>query len=169
MKDGYAGVRPVRSYSQFELAHMVETAEIEWTARKSGLRRLMKQETYSQDLAKRVVNLPTCLPAKLGALLDCRFVATNKNPHVRREWKIVMLEQIDGVMTEEGQRGHKRNNRQGEPVRKWLVILRGRNTKVSEDGFGSFDSSSNPWRQVDERWAAERCERDGNQEHLQQV
>ncbi|KAI1165180.1 hypothetical protein F5B18DRAFT_612049 [Nemania serpens] len=170
LKDGYAGVRPVTSYSQAELAHMVETAESEWTARKSSLTRLMKQETYSQNLAKRIFELPTCLPAKLGALLDCRFVATNKNPRVRREWKIVMLEQTDAVMTDEGQRGHRRGlwsrgeSRQGEPVRKWLAILRGRDTKVSEESFATFTTSSNPWCRVDERQAAEQYERDAGQE-----
>lgn len=160
LKDGYTGVRPVTSYTQVELAHMVENAETEWNARKSGLTRLVKRETYGQNLAKRVFELPTCLTAKLGALLDCRFVATNKNPHVRREWKIVMLEQLEAAMTDEGQQCRRRGSRPIEPVRKWLVILRGRDTKVSEDRFATFNTSSNPWRQVDERQAAEQYARE---------
>ncbi|KAI1347854.1 hypothetical protein F5Y01DRAFT_294113 [Xylaria sp. FL0043] len=154
LKDGYTGVRAIPSYSQVELAHAVAAAENEWS---SGLGRLMKQDTYSQDLAKRIFQLPANLPSKLGALLDCRFVATNKNPHVRREWKIVMLKPIVEVMTDDGRQSStsglwsKGIRRQSNAVQKWLVILRGQGTKVSEKGFQTFNTMSNPWFEVDER------------------
>ncbi|KAI1272256.1 hypothetical protein F5Y07DRAFT_380311 [Xylaria sp. FL0933] len=154
LKDGYTGVRAIPSYSQVELAHAVAAAENEWS---SGLGRLMKQDTYGQDLAKRIFQLPANLPSKLGALLDCRFVATNKNPHIRREWKIVMLKPIVEVMTDEGHQSStsrlwsKGIRRQSNAVQKWLVILRGQGTKVSEKGFQTFNTMSNPWFEVDER------------------
>ncbi|KAI1115541.1 hypothetical protein F5Y14DRAFT_410255 [Nemania sp. NC0429] len=163
LKDGYAGVRSVPTYSQAELAQIVQNAETEWTARKYGLARLVNRETYSQNLAKRAFDLPACIPSKLGALLDCRFVATNKNPHVRREWKVVWLEQVEAALADEGPRGGTRQNRETGTVRKWRVILRGRETKVSEDGFAPFNQASNPWRQVDERQAAEQWEIHGHE------
>ncbi|KAI1128646.1 hypothetical protein F5Y10DRAFT_277326 [Nemania abortiva] len=154
--DGYTGVRAVPSSSQAELELMVATAQRKWAGRKFGLARFMNGESYGQNLAKRVFALPACLPSKLGALLDCRFVATNKNPHVRREWKIVMLTPIDGALTDEGPRARRhgllgRGNRgQTEPVQKWLAIIRGQDTRVSEKGFAAFSTASNPWLKVDE-------------------
>ncbi|KAI3328539.1 hypothetical protein F4824DRAFT_483259 [Ustulina deusta] len=157
LKDGYTGVRAIPSYSQVELAHAVATAQREWTSRKFGLMGLIKQDTYGQNLARRIFELPACLPSKLGALLDCRFVATNKNPHIRREWKIVLLKPIVEVMADEEQQPHnlarwnRGSRRQNDPVQKWLVILRGQDTKVSERGFRTFNTMSNPWLKVDER------------------
>ncbi|GAW18309.1 hypothetical protein ANO14919_077840 [Xylariales sp. No.14919] len=155
MKDGYTGVRAIPSYSQLELAHTVATAEREWASQKSS--RLVRHNTYSQDLARRIFELPACLPSKLGALLDCRFVATNKNPHVRREWKIIMLKPVLEVLTDEGQPPrnlgiwNKGGGRQNTPVQKWLVILRGQDTRVSQRCFQTFSTMSNPWLKVDER------------------
>ncbi|KAI0423683.1 hypothetical protein F5Y09DRAFT_336389 [Xylaria sp. FL1042] len=157
LKDGYTGVRAIPSYSQVELAHAVAAAENEWASRRFGLVRLMKQDTYGQDLARRIFQLPACLPSKLGALLDCRFVATNKNPHIRREWKIVMLKPIVGVMADEGRQSstpglwNRGIRRQSDPVQKWLVILRGQDTRISEKGFRTFNTMSNPWLEVDGR------------------
>lgn len=156
-KDGYTGVRAIPSYSQIELAHMVTEAENNWTTRYFGLSRLVKLETYGQGLAKRIFELPGCLPSKLGALLDCRYVATNRNPHIRREWKIVMLESIPNVMTERGQLPYDpgfRNRsctKQRYPVQKWLVVLCGQETRVSDKAFQAFNTMSNPWLKVDER------------------
>ncbi|KAI0508945.1 hypothetical protein F5B22DRAFT_374645 [Xylaria bambusicola] len=157
MKDGYTGVRAMPSYSQVELAHMVATAEDDWTARYCGLGRFVNSDTYGQDLAKRIFELPGCLPSKLGALLDCRYVATNRNPHVRREWKIVLLEPIANALTDDGQQPCNHGSRkkgcseQKYPVQKWLVVLRGRDARVSERAFQAFNTMSNPWFKVDER------------------
>ncbi|KAI3316951.1 hypothetical protein HD806DRAFT_516180 [Xylariaceae sp. AK1471] len=157
LKDGYTGVRAIPSYSQAELAHMVAAAESEWNVPKRGISRLVRQNSYVQDLARRVFELPACLPSKLGALLDCRFVATNKSPHFRREWKIVMLKPITDVMTDDGPRAKKfgrwgrHSKGQSDPVQKWLVVLRGQNTRISEEGFAVFNTASNPWLKVDER------------------
>ncbi|KAI0968719.1 hypothetical protein F4678DRAFT_442575 [Xylaria arbuscula] len=155
LKDGYTGVRSIPSHTQAELANAVASAENEWVSQKLGLFRLMKQESYHQNLARRIFELPACLPSKLGALLDCRFVATNKNPHIRREWKVVMLKPISEVMTDEGLKSDKlgpwiKGGRgQSEPVQKWLVILRGQDTRVSKKGFRTFNTMSNPWARVD--------------------
>ncbi|KAI0115558.1 hypothetical protein GGR51DRAFT_576607 [Nemania sp. FL0031] len=167
--DGYTGVRAVPSYTQAELAIMVANAERKWAGRKLGLARFMDRETYGQNLAKRIFELPACLSSKLGALLDCRFVATNKNPHVRREWKIVMLTPIDGALTDEGPRRRSRgllgkaNKGQTEPVQKWLAIIRGQDTRFNERGFAAFSTASNPWFKVDEKHAAEGYRGYGNQ------
>ncbi|KAI1419773.1 hypothetical protein F5Y12DRAFT_776230 [Xylaria sp. FL1777] len=156
LKDGYTGVRAIPSYSQVELADAVAAAENEWTSQKFGLVRLMKQDTYDQNLEKRIFELPACLPSKLGALLDCRFVATNKNPHVRREWKIAMLRPIVDFMTDGQQQPNNlglwnRGSRgQNNPVQKWLVVLRGQDTRISKKGFRTFNTMSNPWLKVDE-------------------
>jgi hypothetical protein len=134
---------------------MAAAAERDWNRSKSGLLRFVRRDTYGQDLARRVYELPTCLPSKLGALLDCRFVATNKSPHVRREWKIVLLKPMTDVMTDDGpraKRGMRRGRHgeeQGDPVQKWLVILRGQTTRISEEGFASFNTASNPWLKAD--------------------
>ncbi|KAJ3569670.1 hypothetical protein NPX13_g6004 [Xylaria arbuscula] len=157
LKDGYTGVRAMPSYSQTELRHIVTTAENHWRGRYCGLGGFMKSGTYSQDLARRIFELPGCLPSKLGALLDCRYVSTNRNPHVRREWKIVMLEPVANVMTDGGQQSYRPGLRdggckkQGHPVQKWLVVLRGQETRVSEKAFQAFSTMSNPWLKVDER------------------
>ncbi|KAI0407427.1 hypothetical protein F4802DRAFT_553670 [Xylaria palmicola] len=157
LKDGYTGVRAIPAYSQADLAHMVASAESEWAAQQCRLARLIKQDTYSQELARRVAELPACLPSKLGALLDCRFVATNRSPCARREWKVVLLRPIVEFMTnvglDTGNRGvwSWSNSRQNEPIQKWLVILRGQTTRVSERGFATFSTTSNPWIRVDER------------------
>ncbi|TGJ88503.1 hypothetical protein E0Z10_g255 [Xylaria hypoxylon] len=156
MKDGYTGVRAIPSYSQVELVHAVATAEREWASKASSLMHLTKQDTYGQNLARRIFELPACLPSKLGALLDCRFVATNKNPHIRREWKIVMLKPIFEVLTDEGKPynlglWNMAGRKQSDPVQKWLVILRGRDTRVSKKCFQAFNTMSNPWLKVDER------------------
>ncbi|KAI0531751.1 hypothetical protein GGR58DRAFT_492560 [Xylaria digitata] len=156
MKDGYTGVRAIPSYSQAELAHAVAAAEREYDSQASILTRLMRRDTYGQNLARRIFELPACLPSKLGALLDCRFVATNKNPRIRREWKIVMLRPIPEVLTDEGRRRNDRglwnrgSRKQRDPVQKWLVILRGQDTRVSKKCFQTFNTMSNPWIEVDE-------------------
>ncbi|RYC65695.1 hypothetical protein CHU98_g528 [Xylaria longipes] len=153
LNDRYTGVRAIPSYSQSELAHMVAAAESEWTSKKNGLTLFTKQETYSQNLARRIFKLPACLPAKLGALLDCRFVATNKNPYIRRDWKVVIVEPMVGFMTDEGQHRHNAGlcgRRQREPIQKWLVIIRGQDTRFSEKGFATFNTMTNPWLEVDE-------------------
>ncbi|KAF2971341.1 hypothetical protein GQX73_g2208 [Xylaria multiplex] len=156
MKDGYTGVRAITSYSQVELAHAVDAAEQEYDSQGSILTRLMRRDTYGQNLARRIFELPACLPSKLGALLDCRFVATNKNPRIRREWKIVMLKPIPEVLTDEGQQSNdgglwnRGSRKQRDPVQKWLVILRGQDTRVSKKCFQNFNTMSNPWLEVDE-------------------
>ncbi|KAI0445075.1 hypothetical protein F4803DRAFT_509310 [Xylaria telfairii] len=159
LKDQYTGVRAIPSYSQEELAHMVATAENEWNSKRAGLTFFTKQETYSQNLARRLFELPACLPSKLGALLDCRFVATNKNPCVRRDWKVVMLKTMVGFMTEEEQQvlnGGSWGKRHGEPIQKWLIIIRGQETRRSDKGFGTFSTMTNPWLKVDEGLQGDR-------------
>ncbi|KAI8625523.1 hypothetical protein F5Y19DRAFT_466986 [Xylariaceae sp. FL1651] len=162
LKDGYVGVRAVPSYSQSELANMIAAAESEWNTQRSGFLPFVKRDTYCQHLAKRIFRLPGCLPSKLGALLDCRFMATNKSPYVRREWTIAMLKPINEVMTEEGRRRKglglwsRRNGGREDPVRKWLIVLRGQETRTSEQGFAAFDTLSNPWLRVDEEMQQRR-------------
>ncbi|KAI1734654.1 hypothetical protein F4680DRAFT_335161 [Xylaria scruposa] len=153
LKDRYTGVRAIPSYSQEELSHMVATAEGEWALKKSHRTLFAKQQTYGENLARRIFELPACLPSKLGALLDCRFVATNKNPCIRRDWKVVMLKQIVGFMTGEGQQVPSSGlwgRRQSEPIQKWLVIIRGQDTRFSEKGFATFNTMTNPWIKIDE-------------------
>ncbi|KAI0858184.1 hypothetical protein F4860DRAFT_505513 [Xylaria cubensis] len=153
LKDRYTGVRAIPSYSQEELSRKVATSESEWALKKPHRVLFAKQETYSENLARRIFKLPACLPSKLGALLDCRFVATNKNPCIRRDWKVVMLEEIVGFMTDEGQQvpnGRQWGKRQFQPIRKWLVIIRGQDTRFSEKGFATFNTMTNPWFKVDE-------------------
>ncbi|KAJ2990178.1 hypothetical protein NUW58_g3085 [Xylaria curta] len=154
LKDGYTGVRPIPSYTQAELACMAATAESEWAARGFGLVRLMKRDTYGQNLTRQIFELPACLPSKLGALLDCRFVATNKNPCVRREWKVVMLKPIFNFLTDDAKKTNSRgirSGRQSEPIQKWLVIIRGQDTRFSDKGFATFNTMTNPWIKVDEK------------------
>ncbi|KAI1176083.1 hypothetical protein F4777DRAFT_285914 [Nemania sp. FL0916] len=163
-KDTYTGVRAIPSYSQEELANTVATAESEWTARRSVFGRFMKQKTYSEDLAKRIFKLPANLPSKVGALLDCRFVATNKNPYIRREWKVVVLKPIAGFMTD-GMQGYsqKKFGKQGRqpnsPVQKWVVIIRGsQDSSARNGGLANFTTMSNPWSKVDQQQAADQRE-----------
>lgn len=159
LKDGYTGVRAVPSYSQGELASMVVAAEEKYNNR-SGFKwvsRITRRASYAQDLAERLFTLPGCLPNKLGALLDSRFVATNKSQFARREWKIVLLKPLGDVMTDEApvikRRGllARMDARQRDPVQKWLVVLRGHETKASSAGFEAFDTFANPWLKVDEK------------------
>ncbi|KAI5918879.1 hypothetical protein F4810DRAFT_703972 [Camillea tinctor] len=162
LKDGYTGVRAVPSYSQDQLATMVAAAEDEYNDNTSGHKILPRiitnRVSYAQDLAKRLFALPGCLPNKLGALIDSRFVATNKSQFARREWKIVLLKPLGDVMTDDAPKTRRRggllarfNNRQRDPVQKWLVVLRGHETKASQNGFEAFDTFANPWLKVDER------------------
>ncbi|TRX89454.1 hypothetical protein FHL15_009623 [Xylaria flabelliformis] len=138
---------------QKELSRKVAAAESEWALKKPHRALFAKQETYSENLARRIFKLPACLPSKLGALLDCRFVATNKNPCIRRDWKVVMLEEIVGFMTDEGQQvpnGRLWGRRQFQPIQKWLVVIRGQDTRFSEKGFETFNTMTNPWFKIDE-------------------
>ncbi|KAJ8121091.1 hypothetical protein ONZ43_g2374 [Nemania bipapillata] len=147
----------VPSYSQADLALEVDNAQRDFAVSQSGIGCFKKQETYGQNLARRIFELPASLPSKLGALLDCRFVATNKNPCVRREWKIVMLTPITGALTDEGPRTNSRglwrkgDKGQNQPVQKWLAIIRGQETRFNEKGFAAFGTGSNPWIKIDER------------------
>lgn len=153
LKDQYTGVRAIPSYSQEELAHMVAAAKNEWNSKRAGLALFTKQETYSQNLARRIFELPACLPSKIGALLDCRFVATNKNPCIRRDWKVVMLKTMVGFMTDDEQQVHNGGpwgKRHDEPIQKWLIIIRGQETRCSDKGFATFSTMTNPWLKVDE-------------------
>ncbi|KAI0465938.1 hypothetical protein F4859DRAFT_499267, partial [Xylaria cf. heliscus] len=153
LKDRYTGVRAIPSYSQQELEHMAAADEREWNSKRNSLAFWMKRETYTQNLARRIFELPTCLPSKLGALLDCRFVATNKNPCIRRDWKVVMLKPIVGFMTDEEQQIHNGpswGRSRSEPIQKWLVIIRGQDTRFNEKGFATFNTTTNPWLKVDE-------------------
>ncbi|KAI1751605.1 hypothetical protein F4782DRAFT_504571 [Xylaria castorea] len=166
LKDRYTGVRAIPSYSQEDLAHMVAAAESEWTPKKFDRPLFGKQETYSQNLARRIFELPACLPSKLGALLDCRFVATNKNPCIRRDWKVVMLKPMVGFMTGEGQQVHNGGlwgSRQRESIQKWLVIIRGQDTRFSEKGFAIFNTMTNPWLKIDE--GLQDDERNASEQH----
>ncbi|KAI1494102.1 hypothetical protein F5X96DRAFT_619069 [Biscogniauxia mediterranea] len=166
LKDGYTGVRAVPSYSQGELASMVAAAEDKYNNR-SGfkfLSRITRRASYAQNLAERLFALPGCLPNKLGALIDSRFVATNKSQFARREWKIVLLKPLGDVMTDEAPEIKGRgllarlNPRQRDPVQKWLVVLRGHETKASQAGFEAFDTFANPWLKVDQRLERDHSE-----------
>ncbi|KAI0201170.1 hypothetical protein F4808DRAFT_460031 [Astrocystis sublimbata] len=150
LKDRYTGVRAIPNYSQEELAQMVATAEGECSGKNRILNCFKRKESYSQNVAKRIFELPACLPSKLGALLDCRFVATNKNPCVRRDWKVVMLKPVVGFMTDEESNGGLGKDTTRDPVQKWLIILRGQDTRLSETGFAAFNTMSNPWAKIDE-------------------
>ncbi|KAI1323733.1 hypothetical protein F5Y16DRAFT_412473 [Xylariaceae sp. FL0255] len=180
LKDGYTGVRAVPSYTQHELMHMVTAAEQNWddNRRSSILSRLIpgkKRGSYAQNLSRRLFELPGPLPGKLGALLDCRIVATNKNPYVKREWSVVLLEQMNGVMTEEqvSSAFHDRITTKfskvdahEDPIQKWFVVLCGQESRVctSGTGFAAFDTASNPWLRVDEKMIRDReaaCEDEG--------
>ncbi|KAI1814948.1 hypothetical protein GGS20DRAFT_545978 [Poronia punctata] len=148
-KDRYTGVRPIPTYTQAELARMVYS------------------KSRNQDLSRRIFELPGVLPAKLGALVDSRFVASNKTPHFRREWKIVMLEPVKAVLADESNNKNNNNNNndddkgktwcwwggnrreQRDPVQKWIVVLRGHTTAASELGFRHFNTLSNPWAHLD--------------------
>ncbi|KAI0020337.1 hypothetical protein F4780DRAFT_380010 [Xylariomycetidae sp. FL0641] len=160
-RDGYAGVRAAPAYTQGELAALAAPP-----------RRFGGGTSYARDdLARRVAALPGCLPAKLGALLDARFVATNKCAHARREWRVVALRRVGGCLTDDdeagsGGGGGRRRRwwwlrcpwagggggaRDDDPVRKWLVVLRGQEVRTSREGFEAFDTFANPWLKVDRR------------------
>ncbi|KAI1505772.1 hypothetical protein F5X99DRAFT_367640 [Biscogniauxia marginata] len=168
LKDGYTGLRAVPSYSQDELKSMVSEAEREYNASGFKLRCIVNTLSYAQDLAERLFALPGCLPNKLGALIDSRFVATNKSQFTRRDWKIVLLMPLANVMTDAAPKNKRQsvsaklNNIQEEPVQKWLVVLRGQETKTSEEGFEAFDTSANPWLKVDEKLERDHAEAQGN-------
>ncbi|KAI1340792.1 hypothetical protein F5Y15DRAFT_414513 [Xylariaceae sp. FL0016] len=156
LRDGYTGVRALPCYTQEELASMVATTEQVY--RGSKVSRLFSRTSYAQDLAARLFRLPGCLPNKLGALLDSRLIATNKCQYARREWKVVLLRDIESVLTDESAKPKPRGlffcssgGKQTAPVQKWVVVLRGREVKSSEEGFEAFDTVSNPWLRVDEQ------------------
>ncbi|GAP91402.1 hypothetical protein SAMD00023353_6300460 [Rosellinia necatrix] len=143
-KDGYTGVRAIPSFTQHELGETYATEKNAWTANWLQPMSIFRRESYDQNLERRIFDLPASLPSKIGALLDCRFTATNNNPCVRREWKAVALKRIHDVITDEG------GAPQDKPIQKWLVVIRGQSTRVSKKAFPTFSTMSNPWLDIDE-------------------
>ncbi|CAJ2506509.1 Uu.00g006390.m01.CDS01 [Anthostomella pinea] len=154
LDDGYTGVRAAPSYSQAELENMVAANQQAYETATPELLSIAKRSSYAQDLANRVFDLPGPLPSKVGQLLDHRLVATNKCPYAGREWKIAALPAMEDWMTDEAPRAKgwslfKRSGVSQEyPVHKWLIVLRGQETKTSQ-GFEAFDMHSNPWLKMD--------------------
>lgn len=161
-RDGYTGVRAVPYYTQDELGRMVNEDQeaFDKSCSKCGfLRTENKPSSYTEDLTTRLFALPGCLANRLGALLDTRHSATNKSPFVRREWKVVLLRPmenpISGGSHKDQAKSPKRHfgrgrSQKNDPVQKWLIVIRGQVTMTSQDGFLTYDTSSNPWLKADE-------------------
>ncbi|KAJ8120057.1 hypothetical protein ONZ43_g3138 [Nemania bipapillata] len=160
--DGCVLVNPMVSYDQGELADMHEDA-IRGYKVKTGVD---QEEAYSQDLANRAYNLPSDLYDKLQHLLDDKTIATNRNPHRHREWRVVVLQPGEFRMTEllpERKRTSIfpwNKTKQPPAVCTYFVVLRGQEIKSTKEdgGWKAHNRHSNPWWKFDNRETKEERE-----------
>ncbi|KAI0383002.1 hypothetical protein F5Y04DRAFT_251632 [Hypomontagnella monticulosa] len=152
MNDGFIEVDPKTGYEQGELADLHENAIREYEAKNRK-----KGTSYAQDLANRVFRLDAFVYSRLQQLMDDKFIASNKTPFRRREWRVVVLEQGEFQMTEllpqRKRKGIFRRREEKPAVNRYFIVLRGEEVKATKEpaGWRLFHRHSNPWWRVDAR------------------
>ncbi|KAI0887172.1 uncharacterized protein GGS22DRAFT_105754 [Annulohypoxylon maeteangense] len=147
--NGFTELNPQNGYGQKELADLHRDAIQEYEARGPKNRK-----PYAQDLANRVSGLKAEVYDKIQLLVEDKIKATNGTPFRRREWRIVVLEEGEFQMTElfpERKKGIFRKHRQAPAVRRFFIVLRGEEVKITKEkeGWGQFTRHTNPWCRVD--------------------
>ncbi|KAI1393815.1 uncharacterized protein F4822DRAFT_424277 [Hypoxylon trugodes] len=165
--DGFLDLRPLTSYGQGELADLHESAVQEYEAKHSK-----KGTSYAQDLANRVSDLEDEVYTKVQHLIESKMATTNRTPFRRREWRVVVLEESEYLMTELPPQRKKNlfwRCRQEPSARKVFLIIHGEEVKATkeEGGWRLFNRHSNPWWRIDARETQEA--RKEHQQHFDKV
>ncbi|KAI0911888.1 hypothetical protein F4823DRAFT_255092 [Ustulina deusta] len=151
--DGCVLTNAVVSFDQGELADMHEDA-IRGYKHKRGA---SQEKAYEQDLANRAYNLPDEIYDKIQLLIGDKTIVTNRNPHRKREWHVVVLRPGEFRMTELLPERKRKNifsrKRQPPAVRTWFVVLRGQEVKSTKEdgGWRAHHRFSNPWWRFDKQ------------------
>lgn len=163
MRDGSLHLAPLAAFGQDELAERVAGAVKSFEAKKGK----GGKKCYDQDLANRAYKLPDDAYNMLQRLLDRKDFATNKNPHRQRQWRLVMMEEHSLDVTEMAPQRRRRGpfrRKERPPVERWLIVIRGEQSRYSREGWAGHDRYTNPWRRVDRQdLRARRHEKDGDE------
>jgi hypothetical protein len=164
MKDGDLHMAPLLAFEQDELAERVAGVVRSFDEQR-GKGRGAKM-SYDQDLANRAYRLPDDAYNMLQRLLNKKEYETNKNPHHQRQWRVVLMEERSLGVTEMAPQRKRRVllRRKEKPlVERWLIVIKGEESKHSKDGWAGHERWTNPWRRVDrEELRARRHEKDAN-------
>ena len=151
--DGCILMSPMISFEQGELADLHNEAVCGHRP-KAGT---SQEIAYEQDLANRAYDLPSEVRDRLQNLIEDKFLATNKNPYRKREWRLVILQPGEFRMTKllpEGKRKSIFSREKHSPAScTWFVVLRGQEVKSTKEdgGWKNFSRYSNPWWKSDKR------------------
>ncbi|KAI1433412.1 hypothetical protein GGR50DRAFT_506208 [Xylaria sp. CBS 124048] len=150
-RNGITLINAVLPFSQDDLAKKHEDAIREFKHRRD----VDQGRAYEQDLANRAYKLPFEIYDEVQHLMEDKVVATNRNPHRRREWRVAVLEEREFRMTEllpQRKRKHFFTRERRPPAtRAWLVIIRGEEVKSNKEcgGWKVYDRRTNPWWRLD--------------------
>lgn len=144
--DDFINLNPCVNFSQDELSDLY--------LRKSSKFPVSCGKSYDQDLANRVNRLPINIYRELDLLIDNKTNATKYSPFRQREWNIVMLQEGEQQLTKASpqRRWNFLKFRREKPlIRRWFVVLQVKETKVSKEGWKSYNAHTNPWVDLDQR------------------
>ncbi|KAI1826229.1 hypothetical protein F4861DRAFT_120064 [Xylaria intraflava] len=150
-RDGCILTNPLLAFDQGDLANMHEDAIGGYKHRRG----VDQRKAYEQDLANRTYKLPVDVYDKAQHLIEDKIIATNRNPHRKREWRIAVLEPREFRMTEflpQRKRKHFFTRERRLPAtRTWFIILRGEEVKSTKevDGWRGYNQHTNPWWRLD--------------------
>ncbi|KAK4187792.1 hypothetical protein QBC35DRAFT_463518 [Podospora australis] len=161
-------VVPNPHFSQDELSSTLATEKSLFTARTGR-----PPSLHASEVEARLRALDWKVQDEIYDLLNDR-VQSSSNSFRRREWKVVVLVEVEGgEMTDASsspreevvarRRGLLRDGMIGKRLRKskqkrprmplteYRLILRGTETRTSDAGWGQYNRYSRPWRATDEK------------------
>ncbi|KAK3376494.1 hypothetical protein B0T24DRAFT_592163 [Lasiosphaeria ovina] len=168
-------VVPNAHFSQAELGVVCANDQAQYAA---SCRKKSATAGHGPDLERRLRKLDWKVQDEIYDLLNDR-VQSSSNAFRRRDWKVVVLVEVPGgEMTDAAAqalmapgRTHKsqlrrkrllrplllsRKKRPSMPITEYRLILRGTETKANDEGWGSHNRYSRPWRAVDEKELADK-------------
>lgn len=163
-------VVPNCHFTQEELESVCAAVKEEYSTSSShGKSQISGETEYTADLERRLRKLDWVVQDEIYELINDR-TQSSSNAFRRREWKLVMLNEVcGGEITEAlpvgGQRGHqgllgriplliklrRRRKSPKMPITEYRLILRGTETKTNDKGWACHNRYSRPWRDVDEK------------------
>ncbi|KAI0431465.1 hypothetical protein F5Y09DRAFT_304603 [Xylaria sp. FL1042] len=167
--DGGVLNNPIVSFGQGELADMHEDAVREFK-HKRGTDQWM---AYEQDLANRAYDLPEGVYDRLQQIIEDKTMSTNRNPHRKREWRVVVLQpgefQMTQLLPERKRTSIFSWKKKPAVTPTWFVVIRGEEVKSTkeESGWKTYTRFSNPWWRFDLRETKE--ERDHHKKMVKKM
>ncbi|KAM7190860.1 hypothetical protein V8F20_009544 [Naviculisporaceae sp. PSN 640] len=159
-------VVPNCHFSQEEMESVCAAARNEYSPPRSREESQVSGDTeYTADLERRLRKLDWVVQDEIYDLINDR-IQSSSNSFRRREWKLVVLNEVPGgeiteALSGAGRRGHRRlldrmfrrrRRKAAElPITEYRLILCGTETKANGEGWACHNRYSRPWQVVDDK------------------